>query len=211
MTDLKRPVGSLPPSKPPPARHRPGARSARRERCLSIVLQTNLGQEIPMSIQSFFKSLTSPSTRRRPSRRRAQTSRLRLEALEDRTMPSTFTVTNLLDSGPDSLRTAVAAANANPGADAIDFAVTGTIGLTSGELDITDSLTINGPGAGALTVSGNQVSRVFGIAADPTVTIAGLTVAYGWSDSGGGIFMAGGTLTLDQRTVCGNSAGAAAG
>src|SRR5947199_1729257 len=25
----KRPVGSLPPSKPPPARHRPGARSAR--------------------------------------------------------------------------------------------------------------------------------------------------------------------------------------
>ena len=164
-----------------------------------------------MSIQSFFKSLTSPSTRRRPSRRRAQTSRLRLEALEDRTMPSTFTVTNLLDSGPDSLRTAVAAANANPGADAIDFAVTGTIGLTSGELDITDSLTINGPGAGALTVSGSQVSRVFGIAGDPTVTIAGLTVAYGWSDSGGGIFMAGGTLTLDQCTVSGNSAGGAGG
>jgi hypothetical protein len=61
-----------------------------------------------MSIQSFFKSLTSPSTRR-PSRRHAQTSRLRLEALEDRTVPSTFTVTNLLDTGPGSLRAAVTA------------------------------------------------------------------------------------------------------
>ena len=37
-------------------------------------------------------------------------------------MPSTFAVTNLLDSGPGSFRAAVAAANANPGADAIDFA-----------------------------------------------------------------------------------------
>src|SRR5206468_2752510 len=30
----------LPPSKPPPARHRPGARSARRDRCLFILSQT---------------------------------------------------------------------------------------------------------------------------------------------------------------------------
>src|SRR5262249_20290254 len=29
----KRPAGSFPPSNPPPARHRPGARSARRPRC----------------------------------------------------------------------------------------------------------------------------------------------------------------------------------
>src|SRR6516164_4826570 len=72
--------------------------------------------------------------------------RPRLDILEDRTLPSTFTVTNLLDTGPGSLRAAVTAANANPGPDAIDFATTGTIPLTSGELDITDSLTINGPG-----------------------------------------------------------------
>ena len=68
-----------------------------------------------MSIQSFFKSPTSTSTRRRPTRRPA--SRPRLEALEDRCLPSTFTVLNIDDSGPDSLRAAVAAANANPGAD----------------------------------------------------------------------------------------------
>src|SRR5437868_4225254 len=40
LVTRKRPVGSLPPSKPPPARHRPGARSARRDRCLSILSQT---------------------------------------------------------------------------------------------------------------------------------------------------------------------------
>ena len=132
-----------------------------------------------------------------------------LETLEDRCLPSTFTVTNLLDSGPGSLRAAVAAANANPGADAIDFATTGTITLTSGQLDITDSLTINGPGVDALTVSGEStLSRVFAIAGNPTVSIADLTVANGWTATpGGGIYMAGGTLTLDDCTVSGNYAG----
>jgi hypothetical protein len=128
-------------------------------------------------------------------------------------MPSTYTVLNLLDSGPDSLRAAVAAANANPGAEAIDFATTGTIALTSGQLDITDSLTINGPGESALTVSGEGNSRVFAIAGNPTVVIGGLTVANGWTtDSpGGGISMAGGTVTLDHVTVSGNYAVGAPG
>jgi hypothetical protein len=145
--------------------------------------------------------------------RRPGSFRPRLDILEDRTLPSTFTVTNLLDTGAGSLRAAVAAANANPGADDINFATTGTIALTSGELDITDSLTINGPGAGALTVSGGGVSRVFGIAGDPTVVIAGLTVANGWTinSPGGGISMTGGTLTLDHVTVSGNYAVGAPG
>jgi hypothetical protein len=131
-----------------------------------------------------------------------------LETQEDRSLPSTFTVTNLLDTGAGSLRAAVSAANANPGADVIDFTTTGTITLTSGELDITDDLTISGPGINSLTVSGNNVSRVFGLAGNPTVTIADLTVANGWtSDSpGAGISMAGGNLTLDRVTVSGNSA-----
>src|SRR5437899_1079279 len=71
-----------------------------------------------------------------------------LEPLEDRTVPSTFTVTNLLDSGTGSLRAAIVAANTHPGADVIQFAggLTGTITLTStnGELKITDTLTIDG-------------------------------------------------------------------
>ena len=83
--------------------------------------------------------------------------------LEDRTLPSTFTVLNLNDSGPGSLRAEVAAANANLGADTIAFAngLSGTIRLTSGELLITDSVAINGPGADQLSVSGNNASRVF--------------------------------------------------
>jgi hypothetical protein len=163
-----------------------------------------------MWFRSLFKSLKSrPSVATfRHSPHRPRTPRLAVEALEDRCLPSTFTVTNLLDSGAGSLRAAVVAANANPGPDAIDFTTTGTIALTSGELDITDILTINGPGASALTVSGEGVSRVFGIAGDPTVTIAGLTVANGATvDSpGGGIKMTSGTVTLNHVTVTGNRA-----
>jgi hypothetical protein len=47
--------------------------------------------------------------------------RPQLVRLEDRTLPSTFTVMDLHDSGPGSLRAAIAAANANPGADTIVF------------------------------------------------------------------------------------------
>ena len=46
--------------------------------------------------------------------------RLMLRALEDRTVPTTFTVTNTLDGSPapaGSLRAAVASANAHSGAD----------------------------------------------------------------------------------------------
>lgn len=152
------------------------------------------------------KSRPSLATARRSHRPR--TPRLGVEALDDRCLPTTFTVTNLLDTGDGSLRAAVVAANANPGADAIDFATTGTIALTSGQLDITDSLTINGPGAGALTVSGNHASRVFGITGNPTVVIADLTVANGWTSGspGGGITIAGGNLTLERVAVSGNEA-----
>src|SRR5262249_32085045 len=72
----------------------------------------------------------------------------RLEALEDRTLPSPFTVLNLADSGPGSLRQAVLDANAHPGANVIRFAddLHGTITLTSGQLSITHDLTIRGAG-----------------------------------------------------------------
>jgi hypothetical protein len=52
---------------------------------------------------------------------------------------------NLLDSGNGSLRQAIASANANPGADAIQFDVAGTIQLTSGALPtVTGNVDIDG-------------------------------------------------------------------
>jgi hypothetical protein len=123
----------------------------------------------------------------------------RLETLRDRIVPSTFTVSNLVDSGAGSLRQAVLDANAHPGPDAIDFApgLHGTIRLTSGELLITDSVTIDGPGANDLAVSGNSASRVFETATGIDVTISGLTVLHGYAlDQGGGILNDGANLAL---------------
>src|SRR4029077_6214634 len=60
-----------------------------------------------------------------------------------------------------SLREAIARSNAVPGAGSIVFArnLGGTITLTMGELDVTDSLTIIGFNVG--TISGNNASRIF--------------------------------------------------
>jgi hypothetical protein len=156
---------------------------------------------------------TVRGARRGAARRGPVARRCLLEALEDRRMPSTFTVTNLLDTGPGTLRAAVSAANANPGADVINFATTGTIALTSGQLDVTDSLDIEGPGAKQLAVSGNGASRVFDISAGVTVTIAGMTMTDGLANgsapvlasTGGGILNFG-SLTLSSDVLSNNQA-----
>src|SRR4051794_670478 len=107
----------------------------------------------------WFPSLLRNRTRSDPGRRGRgpeaarlpTTLRPRLESLEGRVVPSTLTVTNTQDSGPGSLRAEIAAAR-NNSAIVFDLGPGGhTITLTSGELDITSSLTIQGPGAGLLT------------------------------------------------------------
>ena len=64
-----------------------------------------------------------------------------------------ITVTNTNDGGLGSLRHALTIANDG---DTINFAVTGTITLTSGGLPINKNITISGPGPDQLSIDGNQ-------------------------------------------------------
>ncbi|HYH64133.1 MAG TPA: hypothetical protein VD866_05500, partial [Urbifossiella sp.] len=88
-------------------------------------------------------------------------SRPRLESLETRDTPTAFTVNTLADGGAGSgttgdLRYCLSQANASIGPDTIDFSVTGLIPLGSALPAVTDDVTLTGPGAASLTVSGND-------------------------------------------------------
>ena len=128
---------------------------------------------------------------------------------------ATFTVANTDNNGIGSLSQAIIDANASAGADTIEFApgVTGMINLITDLPDITDSLTIRGPGADALTIAGNTQYHAFTIATAGSggVTISGLTID--GSDtrntgeaSGGAIAVTDTALTLDDVTLTNNQA-----
>ncbi len=101
----------------------------------------------------------------------------------------------------------------------IQFAsgLAGTIGLTSGQLTITDELTIDGPGADVLTVSGSGMSRIF-LVTGTTVTIDDITISDGMATdtavdapelapfaNGGGLRNIGGNVTLNNVHVVRNT------
>jgi TIR domain/AAA ATPase domain/Right handed beta helix region len=122
-------------------------------------------------------------------------------------------VTNLNDHGPGSLRDAI---NKAKEGSVITFArnITGTISLTSGEITISRSLTISGPGASILSISGGFTDRVFAVSSEATVTIYNLTIEHGYplmshiSDAfsvggGGGIFNSG-SLALVNSIISDN-------
>lgn len=124
----------------------------------------------------------------------------------------TNTVTSLADDGSaGTLRSVIA--NSNSGST-IDFNLTGTIVLTLGQLEINKNLTISGPGAAGLAISGNNVTGVFVVDSGITVTISGVTikdgklnVGNGGCCGGGGGINNSGTLTLIDAAVSNNSAG----
>ena len=71
----------------------------------------------------------------------------RIECLEERRTPTTFTVTNTNNAGAGSLRAAIASANAASGADTIEFNIAGSgiqrIDLLAALPTITDTVTLD--------------------------------------------------------------------
>ena len=142
----------------------------------------------------------------------------------------TFSVNSLLDApdvapgngecldanGKCTLRAAIQEANSFGGDDTISFFVTGTINLTGALPVLSSNVNINGPGSGLLTVrrdiGGNY--RIF--QSSGTSSISGLTITNGRTPdgvtedvapNGGGILQTGGSLTLRDVVITGNSTG----
>src|ERR1700730_12639661 len=113
-------------------------------------------------LPSWLAFRTRSARARAHSRRPALQTRLRLEAFEDRLLPAapTFTVTNLLDSGVGSLRSAIGQANL-AGQGIIDFAkgLNGTISLQS-QIQISSVLRVD-----ASVATGNTGPHRIAIAA----------------------------------------------
>jgi hypothetical protein len=166
--------------------------------------------------------------------RQPPTFRPRLEALEDRWMPSILTVTNILGFGAGSLRAEIAAAQngdtivfdkslqsqtisveSNAPWSGAGVAWNGGGGIT--EIEINKSVNIQGLGAKHLAISGDLGSRVFRMDQGVQVSISGLTIENGGGTTGafnpsvpddyeGGGIINYGTLTLTGCTLSNNTA-----
>jgi CSLREA domain-containing protein len=133
---------------------------------------------------------------------------------------ATFTVTKTADTNDGvcdldcSLREAITAANNSTENDIILFSSlfnsAQTITLSGTELNIANngSLSISGNGANLLTISANNLSRVFRVER-ATATITGVKISNGKilaNGDGGGIFNYFGTLTINQSIISNNAA-----
>ena len=146
-----------------------------------------------------------------------------IESAHAANLAVTTTVDELNSDGDCSLREAIRAANtdvavdactAGSGADVITLPA-GTYTLTiagagedaaaTGDLDITDDLTINGAPAVSTIIDGGGIDRVLEVHPGATVQVNGVTVRNGNpGGNGGGIFNQG-TLTLMESTVTNNT------
>ncbi len=132
-----------------------------------------------------------------------------IELLESRIAPAALVVTSVADAGTGTLRDTITGSHAG---DVISFApalMGKVITLTSGEILINHSLTINGPGAGALVISGNNASRIFhiddGSDSNSTVTLNGLSLVNGKSGSIGGAIDSAENLIITNSVLSGNT------
>ena len=163
------------------------------------------------------RSLPQFAPARRPHARR----QLTLERLEDRTVlsssPVVLTVNTWADdpSGPTAgyttLRDAITQADNDPANSyAINFSVSasGTIDLTSPLPDLSNSITLNGPGASNLTVQRDLNAAqvpIFTVNRGAIVSLSGLTISGGDAGYGGGLDNYG-TVTVTDSIFSSNTA-----
>lgn len=131
---------------------------------------------------------------------------------------TTITVTSLQDSGSGTLRAAITQSASTPVGQStiINFAsgLGGVIPLGS-TLSVCNgqTLTIQGPAASQIAVSGQNTVPVFNLCGGTNVTISDLTIENGFGGlvasvyTGGGGIQNLGTLTVTKSTFFGNSAG----
>ena len=154
----------------------------------------------------------------------------------------TFVVRNTNDAGSGSLRQAVIDSGALGGGHTILFSniVAGTITFASGEMVISNDVTIMGPGSPVLALSGNTNNRMFNIGGtNAHVKITGLTFTKGTTAAGdrggcihnlgilnvsdcifsnnvsagtyGAVFFNRRFLTISNSIICSNLCGSASG
>lgn len=118
-----------------------------------------------------------------------------------------FTVTNTDDTGTGSLRAAITNANAAKGSNTITISANGKIVLASPLPLLGFTLTITGPGADKLTIQGSPGPAPV-LTSNATLQLSGVTITGGANagNNGGGILVMGGSLTLLNSTITGNTA-----
>ncbi len=130
----------------------------------------------------------------------------------------TFTVTTCTNDS--QLQADVAQANTDNNNDIITFSCSGDILLTK-TLNITGSMTMNGSGQ-SVTLDGNKTLQILHVNSGANLILHALTIANGYvscsassggtgcgkvgAGSGGGIFNAGGTVSVTNSTLSGNTA-----
>ncbi|MBI4034772.1 MAG: CSLREA domain-containing protein [Candidatus Chisholmbacteria bacterium] len=133
---------------------------------------------------------------------------------------ASFTVTKTADTNDGacdadcSLREAITAANALPGADTIilpastytlSLAGTGEDANATGDLDITDDLTLNGAGAASTFIDGDDIDRVIEVRPGAAVNIDAVTVKDGDPGANAGGILNRATLTLTHSVITSNT------
>lgn len=176
---------------------------------------------------------TRKHSRRRQRSRYSTSAKPRLERLEDRNLFATFAVNSFddfVDSNPGDgvcgdgsgicgIRPAIIEANALPGKDTIVLSEgvyqlllegRGEDAAVTGDLDITDDLTIVGAGADTTIIDANQLDRVFDVIGSVNVTLEGVTVRNGelveLDEAGGAVRNQAGSLTIIDSILENNTA-----